>query len=270
LRVFILALDGLEFNLVEEWNLKYLKQKTYGKIEMGREYYAIYDVPYTPVVWHSFITGLPPERHKITSPLTYGRLLDKLRKATRFIRGKGKIARMLGIRPRTLTKRDYSQKTIFDAVPNSVAIDVPTYNLENWMLNFSHKRLEDFISYVWKEYYERKRKTLEALKSPNWKLIMSYIRIADILGHSYFIIKKPKLRECYMELNQLSKQIKDLLPENTVMLIISDHGTQASSDGVTGVHSKHAFWSLNIETDWKPQDITDFFDKILKWAKSET
>ena len=72
---------------------------------------------------------------------------------------------------------------------------------------------------------------------------------------------------CYLELNQLARQIKDRLQKDTVMLIVSDHGMQASKDGITGTHSKYAFWSLNIKTDWKPKDITDFYPKILEWVK---
>ena len=54
-KIFILGLDGLEYDFVEKWNLVHLKQREYGKIivpiaeKLG--------VPNTPEVWASFLTG---------------------------------------------------------------------------------------------------------------------------------------------------------------------------------------------------------------------
>ena len=85
MKVFILALDALEYDFVERWDLKYLKQKVYGRIELGERYNPSWgDEPYTPIVFHSFISGLPPEKHKIESVATYGKTLDFLRKLVKF------------------------------------------------------------------------------------------------------------------------------------------------------------------------------------------
>ena len=272
MNVFILALDGLEYCLVEKYNLKYLKQTVYGKIEVGKEYTAKYDVPYTPVVWQSFITGKKPEEHGIYSFTTYGRFWDRIRKlpVIRSIKIKAKIAWKIGIKPKAITKNHLRHKTIFDEINPSIAIDVPTYNLvaEDWFLKFkpSHAT-EELIKTIWESYQKRKEKTFNLINHKEWKLFMTYFRISDLLGHLYFVKHPLKLMNCYLELNQLARQIKDKLRKNTVMLIVSDHGMRASKDGVTGTHSKYAFWSLNIKTDWKPKDITDFYPKILEWAK---
>ena len=101
-----------------------------------------------------------------------------------------------------------------------------------------------------------------------WKLLMAYFRIPDLLGHIYFVKSPLKLMNCYLELNKLTMQLKEKLSKDTIMLIVSDHGMEASKDGVTGTHSKHAFWSLNIKTEWKPKDITDFYQKIIEWANT--
>jgi len=34
-----------------------------------------------------------------------------------------------------------------------------------------------------------------------------------------------------------------------------------------GKHSEHAFYSLNVRTEWKPKVVTDFYEKILEWDK---
>lgn len=59
-RVVILGLNALEHDLVEKFDLRNLKQKEYGKIAL-RDFKLII----TPTIWASFITGLPPERHKV-------------------------------------------------------------------------------------------------------------------------------------------------------------------------------------------------------------
>ena len=62
--------------------------------------------------------------------------------------------------------------------------------------------------------------------------------------------------------------VSSLLPDDVIILIVSDHGMQDSGDGITGNHSRHAFWSLNIKTTWKPNSITDFYSKIINWCES--
>ena len=61
MKVCILAIDGLEYKFAVQWNLKNILQKTYGKIELTPEYFhESENVPITPKVWASFITGKKP------------------------------------------------------------------------------------------------------------------------------------------------------------------------------------------------------------------
>jgi len=273
MKVFILALDALEYDFVEKWNLKYLKQKVYGRIELGDRYNPSWgDEPYTPIVFHSFISGLPPEEHKIESVATYGRALNFIRKLIKFVPNKRKIAKIFGITPQALTRKHYEHKTIFDEVYPSLAIDVPTYNLEirDWHLDWKTGINKQKIKAIWASYLRRKKQIFNALKNQHmWKLCMAYIRVADLLGHIYIVKKTLKLLNCYLELNSLAGNVQKLLSKNTILLIMSDHGMEPSGDGVTGRHSKHAFWSLNIDTGWRPKDITDFYPKIIEWTKTE-
>ena len=32
-----------------------------------------------------------------------------------------------------------------------------------------------------------------------------------------------------------------------------------------GKHSEHAFYSLNVRTEWKLKVVIDFYEKILEW-----
>lgn len=51
-RIIILGIDGLEYNLVKEWRLKNIMQKTYCKLDLSD-----YNVVVTPPIWGSMITG---------------------------------------------------------------------------------------------------------------------------------------------------------------------------------------------------------------------
>jgi len=55
LRVFVLALDGLEYYLVAEWGLKGLQQICFGKLTVPVNEKTGY--PLSPEVWATFLTG---------------------------------------------------------------------------------------------------------------------------------------------------------------------------------------------------------------------
>ena len=279
MKVFILALDALEYNLVTKWDMENLKQTTYGKFKLSPEYFHEEEnVPYTPIVWASFITGKKPSEHRIKSIFTYGKLLEKLRwfKPIKAIKGKRKILWKLGIKPRTVNRGDLNLSTIFDKVKPSIAFQVPTYN-ESTELNLilrvflQEKSIKEFIQKTWEIFHLKRRQLFEILdKQKDWKLFMAYFKVADLLGHVYLKKNPKKLKEVYFILDTLTEEIKEKMPNNILFLIVSDHGMQIGDDPVFASHSNHAFWSLNIKTNWKPKDITDFYPKIIEWTKAET
>jgi len=269
MRVFILALDGLEYSLVVKWKLKYLLQKTYGKYKAPIS--PRYKKPHTPSAWMSFITGKPVEEHGIDAWWTWGKFLDWLRFKPPFvwIGGKRKILEKLGIKPRLYSQKDLKVKTLFDHVKPSIALNIPAYNEPTFYhdeLSRALKRsLSEYEKIVWKVYEERKKRLYEKLDA-EWKLFMVWFDLADLLGHIY-IAKRPwRLMKAYLELNTLAKDLQRKMPENTIFLIVSDHGMKAI--GGSGDHSLYGFYSINIETTWKPNSITDFYPKILEWLKT--
>lgn len=68
----------------------------------------------------------------------------------------------------------------------------------------------------------------------------------------------------YFVLDELAFELQRWVPEDTVFFIVSDHGMEPQPDG-TGNHSSYGFYSLNLETDWQPKDVTDFHKKIIEW-----
>ena len=274
-RVFVLAIDGLEYYLVKDWGLENLMQETYGRYELSYGYYhADEHVPFTPIIWASFVTGLPPEKHNVRSIFTYGRFLDFVRNLSfvKRFRGKRKVLWRLGLRPRLVDKRDLARVTFFDLIKPSVAVDVPAYN-EPTEVNLRlgqtlmSKGLEEYVREVWRVYEDRKRRVFESVEG-DWRLFMAYFKIADLLGHVYIAKNLKGLRRVYFVLDDLAFELKRRVPEDTVFLIVSDHGMEPQPDG-TGNHSSHGFYSLNFETDWKPKDVTDFHKKIIELVKPQ-
>ena len=72
MKCVILGLDGLEYNIVERLKLKNIMQEEYGKVKLPKECFkevatmdSIHFEPWTPLVWHSFLTGkLPSNRFR--------------------------------------------------------------------------------------------------------------------------------------------------------------------------------------------------------------
>lgn len=246
-------------------------QEKHGKYILSHSYYHVDEhVPYTPIIWASFITGLPPEKHNIRSLFTYGQFLDYLRNIPfiKRIKGKRKIFLRLGLKPRRVGKRDLAKETFFDKIRPSVAIDVPAYNEStevNWRLGetLMSKGLKEYVKELWKVYDDRKKQVFENI-GEDWKLIMAYFKIADLLGHMYIAKRVRSLQKVYLNLDELACEIKKKIPDNTIFLIVSDHGIKPEPDG-TGTHTSHGFYSINIATDWKPKDVTDFYPKIMEW-----
>jgi len=270
-RIFILALDGLEYDLVKQWKLRNLMQRKYGKISIPPSYYHKDEkVPYTPIIWASFITGLPPEKHTIRSIFTYGKFWDLIRNMPfiKSIKGKRKIFWKIGLKPRVVDKRDLGKETLFEEIAPSIAIDVPAYN-EPSEVNLklaeilTKNDLKQYVNAIWEVYKDRKRRVFEKI-GENWKLFMAYFKIADLLGHVYIAKSLKHLQKVYLTLDELTYELKTKIPDDVIFLIVSDHGMKPEQDG-TGTHSLHAFYSTNIETDWEPKDITDFYPKIIEW-----
>ncbi|MHA1722466.1 MAG: alkaline phosphatase family protein [Candidatus Baldrarchaeia archaeon] len=278
MRCLVFALDGLEYGLVVKWKLKHLLQRKYGKIEISEDYYYMSPhgefVPYTPTIWASFLTGLPPSKHKVKSLWTYGRILDFIRRlpVISWIKNKRKILYKLGIlEPKIVSKDTLNVKTIFDVVKPSIAVRMIAYNddTEQWRKRSKamlFEGLEKYEELVWEDHRLREKEFFNNLHK-DWKLLMVYFRLADELGHIYIAKRPRKMQRIYSRLETVVYKAKKQLKENVIILIVSDHGMKPLPDG-TGNHSTHGFWSININTEWEPKDFTDFFPQIVRWCNT--
>jgi len=262
MKVFILALDGLEHTLVEGWRMRNLLQKTHGTYSV-EEFEQVKNL--STSVWASFITG---EYHYFDNWWTK-RWLYRI--AKKFIRDEvslWKIAKLF--RPKLIDKTALKSESIFDLVPNSVAVNVPVYNEKTEYhiekldaLHFGG--IEEYINAIWSVHWKRIKDVLEKVFS-NWNLFMAWFDVADLIGHLQ-IKNKEKMRRLYDALEVLAAFLKNTVPSECVFLVVSDHGIKENTDGSFGEHTKTGFWSLNTESDWRPRRVIDFSPKILEWVK---
>lgn len=279
-RVLILGFDGLEYNLVEKLDLKHIKQVEYGKVDIPTECYKkSLEVPYTPVVWASFLTGELPSRHGITE-LNRKRWenskLEWLRENVYVKTGLYKLLKervplyklfmALGFKKRPSLRDDYRVPTIFDQ-RDGVTIYVPTIDPE-WDIRLPYKKeiestLHKLKELEWNRFREIRERTLNSI-SYKWEILMSYNRLADIWGHIAFG-DSDAMQKIYRALNSFVGEVKDRVDKSIFILVVSDHGMEAlEGTKYGGKHSDHAFYSSNIPLKLENPNIIDFYSIITR------
>jgi len=261
-KIFILGLDGLEYNFVEEWDLTHLKQKEYGKIVVPID--RKLGVPNTPEVWASFLTGehirLSFEDYNTLSPVH--KILKFLRKYINVSLGLSKK-----IRKRVLGVHGFPRvklKTFLD-IKESKMINVPYYNYDGKVLTvtsyFGAERLslEQTIKLLEGIYKVRKKQIINGIDFETADILFAYMHFPDALQHFLFV-KPSKIKNLYIDLNKFVYDLKSRIPNSVLFLIISDHGFELKE----GIHSKHGFYSSNKPLSPKPTNITDFYGLITK------
>ena len=61
-----------------------------------------------------------------------------------------------------------------------------------------------------------------------------------------------------MRFNEFVGKLKEILPEDMIILIVSDHGQE------NGLHTNYGFYSCNKKLDLDNPNISDFKDVIEK------
>lgn len=284
MKVFILGIDGLEFNLVVEANLRNLIQKRYGEVILPPEVYITtfgefgkFQTPYTPIVWASFLTGKLPNEHKVTSKSWRrwdSKILNRLKEFSIKLRldkikNKGKSLELLGFKRRTHTKEDYHCPTIFDLTEKYIQVNVPTVDRE-WNIRLLEKEEElDFQEVAkewWKKYLLVKEKVLSLVEG-EWNLFMAYTRILDVYGHLFWG-NKEKMMRAYRDIDEFTGMLKNKVGERTVVLVISDHGMKIMDGAkIGGCHTDYGFYSVNKKINIENPKITDFYHLVESWLK---
>lgn len=275
--IVVLGIDGLEYDLVEEWDLKYIKQKAYTKTDLSD-----FGVIITPLIWAAMLTGekvegiekiflkrarffsekpksiKKEEKQYITAKIA-ARLLPKSAKEW--------IIRNVLLNPFEKTS-DYlikkKYRTVFDFFQNPWTNGVPSYGknvaderVRRLMREASSGHPEILYRESLKLFRVDREKLFEAL-SRNHDFIFWYTPFLDEMEH-FYIHRKMKLLKVYIDLNRMVKEVCDWIGDDGAVYVISDHGmvlVKSSASGYFGEHSDHGFFSSSTgEIIRKPQDL---------------
>lgn len=277
MRVCILAYDGIEHSLVKELKLRNIMQREFGTVKVPIA--GGIDDPSTPIVWTSFLTGQPPSVHGVDMNEFWNNRFDTLRSFLRKHRTLHGIARRFkigykiregtGTQPKFPSVENIKTDTLFDIIQPSIALGVPVYNKNIYEVYPVRGVFRAIRDPIFREDYEKRIRRIfeeeveELFKSlkEEWKLLMIHFHITDLMNHVYWGTEK--LATFYEEMDLLTMKVKEKLLPQDVLLVISDHGMARHG------HTKHGFYSLNIELDLGNPDITDFFGIIKTICEME-
>lgn len=262
-------------------NLQNLQQSSCGKLSIPRECYreiaeGVFS-PWTPLCWMSIITGqVPPEEFRQEKKRVYSNeIIDWARrnfgKYLGFMRGKRKFLMKGGIKlsKYRMVETPYirNMKTIFDLGEKVIDFNIPSYSKGYSLRPFGkeaegleHLRLFDQEDKLVKRYINS-----VISRNSDYELFMSYMRAIDHYGHQKFLTKDFFNRYKLMDLfvHEIQEKIDGLL------LICSDHGFQKLEGTRTGGrHSDYAFYSVNVETDYKMRSLLDIYPLVEKMLKN--
>lgn len=289
-KILVVAFDGLDKELIDEFNLEHVKQEEYGSIDNQT---GMSD-QMTSELFTSFITGknyeehgvkglkknLRPRRQKVVDIITPESFAGKIR-GFDFLRRN--LERILDIDRRKYKKEDIESETVFEEIENSRAMFIPGYNPSMlWTMMGFGKPLEygytsSDILKMWdeQEYEYRKEELFSELENPILAprdFLMCHFHRPDTHHHFFEgAIKnrnqadekygRSKLKKMYEETDQLAKEIKEKALEKgyTHIIFMSDHGLPTEKG-----HNENAFYSCNKEIfkDKKPK-IYDFYREFI-------
>jgi hypothetical protein len=280
----VVALDGLDKELIDKFSLDNVKQKEYGSIDNNFE--GITTIK-TSELFATFITGETHEEHGIEGITLYnkpktGNFLDKiLGWPEENLRGgyrlRSLLDSLLDIEKRRPREEDLECETIFNEVDNSRAIFIPSYNpdpmsiVDMGMMPLKYGYGEEDTAKFWREtgFEWRKRELFSELDNgliPARDFLMIHFFIVDHFQHLYGDktlgnYDEDKLRKLYREMDELAGEIKEKALEKGYdrVIFMSDHGIPEGDS-----HNENAFYSCNEELFWdRTPKLTDFYPKFL-------
>ena len=180
-------------------------------------------------------------------------------------RGLGKF-----VKRRWVDRSDLAAPTIFDYVKKAVVIDFPAYN---WHMDFEicvkypytkviGDREKSNILFSTIQKHDRKKIEMaeRILNEDNsWDIFALWIHSTDTVNHLFWK-ERFKILKTYRMADSFAERVQKLLPEDCLMVILSDHG------GYMGLHRDKGFVSANKDVKL-PDKLTEFypfFKRILK------
>lgn len=237
--IVVMAIDALEYSLVQRFNCANLKQKYYGKTDISE-----FSEPRTMILWTSFMAGRNMEQEVLS----------------------------MGTKAMWSFKMDI-QDTFFREFENPAVIDLPGFCYNNEQHSRERELLRQFFetndkgekNAIKKEYndhaFEHHRSIKELFNialNGDHDFVLAYFSIADVIGHLNFG-NKTMMMMIYRDLNEIAGRVKN------PFIVLSDHGMREV--GIFGDHSNYGFWSYKFR-DLKTPKITEFSNLIINHMRS--
>lgn len=284
MKTLIVAFDGLDYELIQEFNLEHIPQKEFGKIDNDTNITA----RMTSELFSSFITGETHEVHGVEGISYYenkpGKSIlnflekHKFRQKYRgFNRLQNTLESLFDIKKIRYGKKDLEVDTWFEQIEGSRAMYIPGYNPDMFWesrceaqplkYGYGREKMKEFLEE--RVFEVRKKNLFGELESDiigSRELLMCHFHLIDFYqdyhkGEHVEGTYRQKLNKMYNQMDNLAKEIKEKAEKQGYEQIIfmSDHGLPGKRQ-----HNKNAFYSSNtpIFPDSQPH-ITDFHEKII-------
>lgn len=277
-KLLIVAWDGLDHNLIKDFDLEHIPLDEMGKIDNDTGI----KTRSTSELYTSFITGKTFRTHGVTGINKFnkrGALLEKIfpKEIRAGLPATGlmynKLWDILGADKRKYEKQDYDTETLFDVIEDSKAMYVPGYNPGfGWSANLKSHTLDELMyrenpldeaEKTVEMMFERRWKGLQkAFDEDDYQLLMTHFHFPDYIQHFYgtkgLSYDEDRLKEMYERVDAKAKQIKTWANlYGYDVLFISDHGLPENFE-----HNKQAFYS--IQGDFSVEEAKEISRKELE------
>jgi hypothetical protein len=273
--VLVVAFDGMDKELVEEFSPSNIIQEEFGSIDNSTGI----SKRMTSELFASFITGKTYESHgvkglskpdkKWKEDFLNSKIVDYARNNVRgFHRVHQTLKAALRYNSYHYTKDDIQEKTLFDEINASLPLYVPSYNPDPyWSAGIPHKFFNNLPNQ--EAINSARRDTQRRLhfgssNSPAffditpefWDFIMLHLHDPDVFHDTY----TGDLEEEYNRLDEIAGQILEFIPDSWTVIFMSDHGKMMNEKFE---HNTNAFYSCNKELfSTEEPKITDFYQKL--------
>lgn len=286
----MVAFDGLDYELIKQFDLENIQQEEFGKIDNQKNISAVM----TSELFAGFLTGETHESHNVTGVHYYqkdwrGRILELLdeyglpENVRGFLTLKQVLKDVLKVNEIRYSKEDIKLPTLFEEIENSRPMFVPSYNpdlfwetyCETQPLKYRYGK-QIYLSF-WKNrvFEHRKRMFFSELENDiigARSLLMCHFHYVDQIQdmNKDRCVRgdyEDQLKSVYGKFDQLAGNIKEKALDRGYdsVIFMSDHGRPKESE-----HNENAFYSCNKELfGEETPHITDFHDKIIELTKEK-
>jgi len=257
MQVFLYCVDALEFDFIQQRNYPNLKQAQFEKVHIPLRCMTEKSdgliTPFSPVMWKQILTGRcesdaparKPDRYK--NPVLNWLLgRNVVRNFWRFLISNRLIKKGLpvqfGFERKNILEGEESLLTV---ATNLFILQDPVIAEVKWagVKSLEFKPLET-LEYFVGIFEDERKETLSRIKG-DWDLFLFYTKLLDVSGHLLWG-RDNHMEKYYQKIEQLAREIRDSLPSDAAMIVLSDHGMRLlEGSRIGGRHSHHAYISFS-------------------------